>query len=149
MVTINKLFEGYEAAVEDAVVCGYHVMVSKRLTCTEYAAFVDTMVEYMVNAHRDNAFLPFRMMLRLFTIHFYTNLEIDDDTHPDHLLKLVYESDLYEKIVGANGEPALINLTQYNDMLADISYTLRQRWDAENSARMARIMGYTEERGAE
>lgn len=141
MVTVNQLFENYEAAVADVTVCGYPVMVRKRLTCTEYASFVEAIVEYMVSAYRDDDFLPFRMLLRLSTIYFYTNLEADDDTYPDNLLKLVYESDLYEKIVGAKGRPALINMTQYNDMLKDISDTLRQRWEVESNARLARLMG--------
>ena len=149
MVTVNQWFENYDAAVENVTVCGYPVVVRKRLTNHEYASFVDTIVEYMVSANRDEAFLPFKMLLRLFTIYFYTNLEADDDTYPDNILKLVYESGLYEKIVGADGEPALINMTQYNDMLADVSYTLKQRWEVENNTRIARLMGYVEEQDTE
>lgn len=145
MVTVNQLFENYETYAEDVVVCGCPVIVKKRLTHDEYGQFVNTIMEYMKSSYDKNEFLPFRMLWRVLTINFYTNLCFDDDTYADNLLRLAYESDLYEKIVGADGEPALINMTQYNDMLEDVSYTLRQRWEMENNVRMARLMGQSKE----
>ena len=100
-------------------------------------------------AYRNSDCLPFRMLLRLATICYYTDLSFDEDVLSDDILKLIYEEELFERITGAKEHTSLINMTQYNEMLAEISEKVKQAWDAQNDARMARMMVQTKEQGAE
>ena len=149
MITINQLYEKNEDDSCSVIIHGYAVKITRRLSKEDHCSFVNSIVSYLMDNYRKSECLPFRMLLRLATICYYTDLSFDEDVLSDDILKLIYEEELFEKIVGADGEPALINMTQYNDMLEDVSDTLKQRWEMENSARMARLMGQPKEQGTE
>ena len=138
MVAVNQLFEDHGLRVDSVEVYGHPVTVKKWLTRDEYDLFVSTITEHMKEFYGESEFLAFRLLWRMNIINFYTYLCLD--SFADNLLEFAYESGLYEKIIGANGEHPLINMAQYNEMLEDIKDALKPHWEMESSDRMIRFM---------